>query len=120
MAPTSVMRAVRVAATSSPCTVWHRGSAFMMLLGISEGASMIESAKEAARRLAAPAIAHGFVPEALHTYRRSDGTEWYWRIRAKRADGEKWIRPMHKTSNGFELGEPGFPDSRKPLYQLNR
>jgi len=114
------MRAVRMAATSSPCTVWHRGSAFMMLFGISEGASMIESAKEAARRLAAPAIAQGFMPEALHTYRRSDGTDWYYRIRAKKPDGDKWIRPMHRNGRGYELGEPAYPDGRKPLYNLDR
>src|ERR1022692_4167489 len=86
---------------------------------ISVDASMTETPKEAARRLTAPAIAQGFTPEALHTYRHPDGSDWYWRIRAKRADGEKWVRPMQRNGYGFQLGQPSFPNGR-PLYGLDR
>src|ERR1700732_3741457 len=86
---------------------------------------MIETAKQAASRLAAPAISKGFTPEALHVYRHPDGSEWYWRIRAKRtSDGEKWIRPMRFNGSGWELKEPEFPKPEfpngKPLYNLDR
>src|SRR5450755_433597 len=91
-----------------------------MQYGISEDGFKIESAKDAARRLAAPAIAQGFVPEALHTYRRGDGADWYYRIRAKKPDGDKWIRPMHRNGHGYELGEPKFPAAGKPIYNLDR
>ena len=78
-----------------------------------------ETAKDAARRLAAPEIAKGFKPEALHTYRSADGSALYWRIRAKHPNGEKWIRPMRLNGHGYELGEPSFPNG-KPLYRLDR
>ncbi len=79
-----------------------------------------ETPKEAARRLAAGAIAQGYRPERLHEYRNADGSSAYWRIRAKRDDGDKWIRPMHKNGHDFELGEPKFTDGRKPIYNLDR
>jgi hypothetical protein len=78
-----------------------------------------ETPKGAARRLAAPEIAKGFKPEALHTYRAADGTPLYWRIRAKHPNGEKWIRPMKLNGHGYEKGEPSFPNG-KPLYHLDR
>ena len=80
---------------------------------------MSETAKEAARRLAAPAIAKGFQPEALHTYFAADGSPLYWRIRAKHVNGDKWIRPMKLNGHGYELGEPAFANG-KPLYRLDR
>ena len=82
--------------------------------------SATETPKAAARRLAASAIRQGFQPEALHEYRAADGHPIYWRIRAKRPDGEKWIRPMMLNGHGYELREPDFPDHRKPLYGLDR
>jgi putative DNA primase/helicase len=80
---------------------------------------MIETPKEAARRLAAPAIRDGYQPERLHEYRDAEGKPIYWRIRAKREDGDKWIRPMKLNGHGYELCEPAFPDG-KPLYHLDR
>lgn len=79
---------------------------------------MTETAKEAAKRLAAGVLSQGFVAEALHTYTREDGEPWYWRIRAKHPSGEKWIRPMKLNGHGFEMGEPQFPKG-KPLYHLH-
>jgi 5S rRNA maturation endonuclease (ribonuclease M5) len=79
----------------------------------------IETPKEAARRLAAPAIRDGYKPEALLTYTYPDGGVWYWRIRLKNPHtGKKWIRPMRLDGAGFELCEPDFPDG-KPLYRLH-
>lgn len=81
---------------------------------------MIETPKEAARRLSAPMLNKGFKPVALHTYTDTEGKARYWRIRAKHPDtGEKWIRPMKLNGQGYELGEPKF-EHGKPLYALHR
>ena len=80
-----------------------------------------ETPKSAARRLAAGAMRDGYVPQALHTYTDRDGQPLYWRIRAKNAAGDKWIRPMKLTGTAYALGEPGaeeFPGG-KPLYRLH-
>lgn len=78
-----------------------------------------ETPKDAARRLAAGAIRDGYHPSALHTYTDEHGEPMYWRIRAKHANGEKWIRPMKREGHGFAMGEPEFPNG-KPLYRLHR
>lgn len=79
-----------------------------------------ETPKEAAHRLSAPAIADGYLPEALHTYRSTDETPLYWRIRCKRPDtGDKWIRPMHWDGHAYTLSMPTFPNGT-PLYGLQR
>ncbi|TBR14273.1 MAG: DUF3987 domain-containing protein [Rugosibacter sp.] len=81
---------------------------------------MIETHKEAAKRLARPMLDKGFKPIALHTYTSTDGSPLYYRIRCKHPDtAEKWIRPMKFIGQGYELGEPKFPDG-KPLYALHR
>ena len=81
---------------------------------------MSETAKEAAKRLAAPALAQGMKPVALHTYTDREGNALYWRFRAKHpVTGEKLIRPMYINGNGFEVGEPKFERGRKPLYRLH-
>jgi Protein of unknown function (DUF3987) len=81
--------------------------------------SMTERLREAARRLAAPALQKGFKPVALHCYTNTRGMPLYWRIRAKHPDtGEKWIRPIYINGTGFGLGEPKF-DRGKPLYALH-
>jgi hypothetical protein len=82
-------------------------------------AVMQESPKDAARRLAAGALRDGFKPDGLHEYCNADGTPIYWRIRLKRADGEKWIRPMHWTGTSYAIGEPPAPPQGKPLYGLD-
>lgn len=74
--------------------------------------------REEARRLARAAIRGAFKPEALHTYTDAKGEALYWRIRARLADGEKWIRPMRRNGDSCELGEPVFPEG-KPLYRLH-
>lgn len=79
---------------------------------------MTETAQQAARRLARSTIRGDFKPEALHCYTDEKGEPIYWRIRARLADGEKWIRPMRRNGNGCELGEPDFPCG-KPLYRLH-
>ena len=79
-----------------------------------------ETPEQAARRLAAFALAKGMLPIALHTYTDPVGKAIYWCIRAKNPEtGEKWIRPMHLNSKGFELGEPKF-ENGKPIYALDR
>jgi hypothetical protein len=81
--------------------------------------AVIDDPKVAARRLAEPAIRDGFVPEALHVYTAIDGSPVHWRIRAKHpVTGEKWIRPMRRSDDGFALGEPDYP-AGKPLYALH-
>ena len=79
-----------------------------------------ETPQQAARRLSAPALRDGFKPEALHTYTSTSGEPLYWRIRARHADGRKWIRPMHQDDEGrFHIGEPPTPPAGKPLYCLH-
>ncbi|MBS0587036.1 MAG: DUF3987 domain-containing protein [Proteobacteria bacterium] len=80
---------------------------------------MVETVREAARRLSDTVLRKGFKPAALHTYTDSKGEPIYWRIRAKNMiTGEKWIRPMRLSDNGYELGEPAFKDG-SPLYALH-
>ena len=81
--------------------------------------SASETPRTEARLLAENAIARGFKPEALHEYRDTRGNPIYWRIRAKRDDGEKWLRPMMLNGQGYELREPEFA-GKKPLYNLDR
>ena len=81
---------------------------------------MIETPKEAAKRLAGPMLIKGFKPAALHAYTDEKGEPLYYRIRAKHPDtGDKWIRPMYRSGQGFEIGEPKYPEG-KPLYGLHR
>ena len=87
---------------------------------ISGGASMIETPKEAAKRLAGLILKKGFLPVALHTYTDNRGEPLYWRMRLKHPEtGEKCIRPMQLNGHGYHLGEPKF-ESGKPLYALHR
>jgi len=63
--------------------------------------------KEAARRFAKKVLSDGFVAEALHEYTDAVGHPIYWRIRAKHpVTGEKWIRPLHLSNDGYVLAEP--------------
>ena len=83
---------------------------------------MTETLQQAARRLAAGAIREGFKPQALHEYTDRDGKPLHWRIRLKNPDtGDKWIRPIRLTGEGYTLGEPDYPDypDGKPLYRLH-
>jgi hypothetical protein len=77
-----------------------------------------ETPAQAARRLAAPAIADGFVPAALHHYYDAGGQVQFWRLRAKHPNGEKWIRPMRWNGHAFVIGEPPAPPGGKLLYGL--
>lgn len=78
-----------------------------------------ETPKQAARRLARPMLDKGFVPTALHEYRDATGNPIYWRIRLRhQPTGEKWIRPMRRNGDTYELGEPEFPNG-KPIYRLH-
>jgi hypothetical protein len=78
---------------------------------------MIETPKQAARRLATQAIRDGYKPEALHEYQDAEGNILFHRIRLKHPNGENWIRPMYRNGHGYEIGEPEFPNG-KPLYNL--
>ena len=82
------------------------------------GGAMSETPKQAAKRIAAASIRGGWKPEALHAYTSADGTPLFWRIRARLATGEKWIRPMHLNGESYALGEPEFTHG-KPLYRLH-
>lgn len=78
------------------------------------------SSKEAAKIFADKVKADGFKPEALHEYTDAVGHPIYWRARAKHPKtGEKWIRPIHLTDDGYVLKEPEF-DGGKPLYNLTK
>jgi putative DNA primase/helicase len=77
-----------------------------------------ETPQTAARRLAHTAIAKGFEPSGLHVYSDTDGAPLFWRIRAKHANGDKWIRPMRWNGRAFVVGEPTALPNGKPLYRL--
>ncbi len=80
--------------------------------------AVVETPKAAARRLAKPALRDGFKPEALHAYTDAADQIIFWRIRLKHpTSGEKWVRPMRRTEDGYALGEP--PMERKPIYALH-
>jgi putative DNA primase/helicase len=79
----------------------------------------VESPKDAARRLSARALSAGFQPVALHEYRNANDEPEFWRIRLKHPEtGEKWVRPMQWTAEGFALSEPEAPATGKLLYRL--
>lgn len=76
--------------------------------------------KMAARRLCGELIRGRYKPEALHEYRDTDGAPLMWRIRARLASGEKWIRPMHRQGMVYAIGEPDFAAGpTKPIYRLH-
>lgn len=87
---------------------------------------MSETVEQGARRLFAPKIARGYVPRALHAYVNADGQPIYWRARLEHPDGDaapdgrKIIRPLHLNGNGYKIGEPDFPNGKKPLYNLDK
>lgn len=79
---------------------------------------MNETPRIAAERLSLAKRGQGYEHEALHTYTGANGAPLYWRIRYRHPESdEKWIRPMRKNGDTFELGEPSFPNG-KPLYRL--
>ena len=78
-----------------------------------------ETPQQAARRLASGGLRAGYQPQALHEYTAADGAPLYWRIRLKHPDsGDKWIRPMKRSGDGYALSEPDYPEG-KPLYRLH-
>ncbi len=78
-----------------------------------------ETPQQAAQRLAAKALRDGYKFEDLHAYTDTQGSQLYWRIRAKHPQtGKKWIRPMKLNGQGFTFGEPTYPKG-KPLYRLH-
>src|SRR5256885_886271 len=87
---------------------------------------MNETPKQAARRLAAPWIAKGYRPVALHEYRQASGRAIHWRLRLEHPDGDtaaegrKVIRPFKLNGTGYVLGEPNFAAGKKLLYNLDR
>ena len=80
---------------------------------------MSETPKAAASRLSRAAIRGEFTPEALHVYTSADGAPLYWRIRARLADGSKWIRPMRLNGHGYELGNQNFPRASRYIGCMN-
>lgn len=79
---------------------------------------MNETPQQAARRLAARELASGYQPEALHAYQHPDGSPAFWVIRLKHPDGQKWMRPMMPTRDGYALGRPEAPEAGTLLYRL--
>lgn len=73
----------------------------------------------AAHRLCEANIRGEFTAEGLHPYTNATGSIDFWRIRARQANGEKWIRPMRVRGMIYELKEPDFIDGKKPLYRLH-
>jgi len=79
-----------------------------------------ERLREAARRFSKPFLADGYKPVGLHRFTNPRGRPLFWRLRVKHpVTGKKEIRPFHHNGQGFELGEPKFPNG-KPLYALRR
>lgn len=80
-----------------------------------------ETPEQAARRLAAKALAQGYRSQALHIYTDENNQVLYWRIRLKKSSGEKWIRPMYRDTKGrYRLVEPPTLNPQaKPLYGLH-
>jgi len=77
----------------------------------------VETPKEAARRLSAGAVRDGYKPDGLHFYHDPDGNLAFCRIRCKREDGDKWIRPMYRSGVRFIIGEPPAPATGRTLYR---
>ncbi len=78
-----------------------------------------DAARLAAGKLSSSAKAEGYKAEALHVYTDTSGNPLYWRIRAKRDNGDKWIRPMYHDGSQYRMGEPPAPSTGKPLYGLH-
>lgn len=77
----------------------------------------VETPKEAARRLSAPAMRDGYAPTALFAYHTADGQPWCWRIRCDHPSKGKWMRPFHHDGAAYVTGEPRAPSNGKPLYR---
>src|SRR5665213_69432 len=78
--------------------------------------TVTETAEHAAHRLAA--LREGDKLEALHVYADASGRPIYSRMRVRKADGHKRIRPMHWNGARYVIGEPAMTDIAKPLYRL--
>lgn len=78
----------------------------------------IPTPEEAAKKFGAKQLASGYILEAIHEYKYTQGRPVYWRIRFKHPSGDKWIRPMHLDQYGeYDLSEPEiFHDNLKLLY----
>ncbi|HQD14955.1 MAG TPA: DUF3987 domain-containing protein [Ottowia sp.] len=100
-------------------------------------AVIAETPQAAARRLSAPALRAGYQAAGLHCYRDADGNPVLWRIRCMhprwaelseaeqrdvaqraKANGSKWMRPMHWNGAEYVATEPPAPPEGKPLYRL--
>jgi hypothetical protein len=75
-----------------------------------------ETPHHAARRMLAGALRDGFELVAVHEYRGTNGAAQFWKVRAVHPDGRKAIRPMHRSGDRFEMGEPPAPAAGRPLY----
>jgi RecA-family ATPase len=67
----------------------------------------------------AGALRDGFELVAVHEYRGTNGAAQFWKVRAVHPDGRKAIRPMHRSGDRFEMGEPPAPAAGRPLYRLD-
>ena len=85
------------------------------MIGVTD---IIETPKEAARRLMAGKLKEGYEADALHTYTDSEGNPLHWRMRLKHTTLDKVIRPMALINGKYELKEPPYPNG-KPLYNLH-
>lgn len=77
-----------------------------------------ETPKEAAARLTVFARRDGFIPQAMYSYKDKDGETLFFRLRLEKPNGGKRIYPISHNGKGWELKEPDFPPSGKPLYKL--
>lgn len=81
--------------------------------------SVLESPKQAARRLMAYKLKEGFEPNEFYTYYDLEANPLYWRVRLLHPQtGDKAIRPMRLVNGTYELKEPLFSNG-KPLYNLH-
>ncbi len=74
----------------------------------------------AARRLTRFVQNEGFGIKALYAYNAEDGSPFYWRIRLESQNDKKRIFPMRCIDGKYELKEPAFGSTGKPLYGLEQ